>query len=428
MGKIRKNMKIKFWDCKHCEHQGIPGAKVDGKKVIGITKCPNCGASRDADVEFYHTKESHRTVYNAPNLLEQVVDNPDWECEYCGTANPKESNSCQNCGDDRQGNEERNKVKVDSGITREPASPYPDEPEVNHLEGYGDAPETNKEGGFGELFVEGNEHGGYDINPSHDTSPSNQPPQPPFNYRRLWVILGSIAGVLLVALLIWGLLPHSVDVKVTGHSWERVIDLEKYIECHESTFGTAPTGSYNHEKKWEDTGETEEVFDHYKDVEVVDYYEDCNCVTRTEEYNCRTIDGGNGASYEECDTRDVEDCDRCPVYKTVQEAVYRDEPIYDWNTYYDIMRWKSFADVRTSGRDKNPEWGSDDRVKDPSTYRYGSRKEKYVLYFKEDDGTKHTEKLTETLTETKWSRINKGDKLVGSKSKFGVWYGIDWEK
>ena len=73
-----------LWDCHYCNTKGIRGS---------VYKCPNCGHTRDADVQFYLPEDAHEA--------EDKNTEQDWECQFCGSLNHNEMTACPNCGHSR---------------------------------------------------------------------------------------------------------------------------------------------------------------------------------------------------------------------------------------------------------------------------------------------------------------------------------------
>ena len=246
-------------------------------------------------------------------------DDPNWNCDYCGYQNYYTDLTCQGCGAPRAEatsdyfcTEFNNRSEtVQQSINTEPKSV------VNKL-----------------------------------TDLSN----PKIKLLHKGIILS------IIVCLIWLFMPITRTATITGFEWERVINVETFIECHESGW-SVPNGAHITNKKSE--------IHHYD--KVLDHYE-----TKTKPVAHKELDGytttykdlGNGQSK----------VVKTPKYKTVyktetyKEPVYRQEPVYKTKYYYDIGRWKETSTLCTAGIDQQPYWHDTDLPSYVDNPEYDDRK------------------------------------------------------
>jgi hypothetical protein len=198
--------------------------------------------------------------------------------------------------------------------------------------------------------------------------------------------MGMLAGVVAVVLLCIGLVkgasglfPAGWDLhpaEVTRQGWDRAIAVERYRTVREEGWSVPAEGrqvdsrreirSYNH------------VLDHYE-TRTRQVSERVQTGTRT--YTCGSVDRGNGY-FEDmtCTEPEYETRYRTESY---QEPVYRDDPVYDTKYTYDIEKWMPERTERASGAADEPAWPA---VRLAEGEREGRRMEKYVVYFRDDEG------------------------------------------
>lgn len=361
------------WHCDHCDSENWGSDR----------SCVNCGHVRDEDVEFYlpTEKRRHETI---------ETTNPDWVCNFCGALNKDTLDHCEGCGASR---EERKGDYFSVNKVRKKEKEEKEQKELEFHEKSAYTPVDNVFINVVDWFI------------SH-----------------LKIIGGVVGGALLIFLLVWLFMPKPVTLDVNELSWERSIDIEEERTIREEGW-SIPTGGrevsnkekvHSHEKvidRYETVIEqkSRQVIDHYETVteqksrEVIDHYED---------YVSGYRDLGNGYAEEIISQRPVykteyyTETSQEPVYKTEyyieshEEPVYKDVPIYKtWYTY-DIEKWFSCRSVDTSGKDKEPYWGT---VELAEKEREGTKTEKY--YVTGIDKNKDEER-TFTVSFDLWNKIN----------------------
>lgn len=323
-----------LWDCKHCGTTGIGGSKRE---------CPGCGKPRDENTVFYM---GNKKRYVPAETARKVNRNPDWVCNYCGSLNSDDSNECVSCGCSRNGDnmdyfENREKKKE-----REPEKE--EKPAEVVEEKYSSRSVSN--------YV-----------PYRDEVESEyRHTRASFNIKPLLI---AIVAILLVAGLVWLVIPKEKDVTITSTSWERHIIVQEYRTVRESDWSVPYGGRLQY---------TRQEISHYQ--QVLDHYETKTRQVAKERYvgSEEVVTGyrdlGNGYFEEITSSR--------PVYETYyetetyQEPVYRSEPVYKTKYYYDIERWVYCRTVSTNGNDQYPYWGE---LKLATKEREESRSEQYWL-------------------------------------------------
>lgn len=270
-----------------------------------------------------------------PTELES--DDPNWNCGYCGYQNYYTDLTCQGCGAPRA----------------ESKADY-----------FGN--DFNNNNTVSELTQ---------LNTLADTE-SKTSKSKTFDKQKLFRI--GIIGIVFACLL-WIFFPITRTASVTGFSWERIIDVETFTECHESGW-SIPNGAHVTKQKSE--------IHHYD--KVLDHYE-----TKTKKVAHKELDGytttykdlGNGQSK----------VVKTPKYKTVyktetyKEPVYRQEPVYKTKYYYDIGRWKETSTLCTAGVDQQPYWKDTEIPESVTNPKYedqqlGDRHETYSAKIIDDKG------------------------------------------
>lgn len=356
MGKLIQG----YWDCRYCETKKISGLE---------TKCPCCKKTRDEGTVFYMDETS---PYIDEKIAKNINKNPDWLCQYCGSLNNDSYTECYNCGSEKikgtetyfENKEKREKRRQEAKATMSETPPAPQPISI----------------------------------------PAPPPPKPKKKKKFLTIGIIALASILLITGLIFLFTPKTVEGSVESFSWERTIDIEELKTFDESDW-TLPSGA---RLKYSQTeiASYKQVLDHYetkevqKSREVLDHYET---------YVAGYRDLGNGTFEEITEQR--------PVYKTeyytetVKEPVYRDEPVYATKYYYEIDRWTSTREVKTSNNDKEPFWGE---VKLKVKEREGNKTEKYYITVSSDG---KTDKYTVEFE--LWNRLNAGDKVKLKVNIFG---------
>ncbi|MBN1287010.1 MAG: zinc ribbon domain-containing protein [Anaerolineae bacterium] len=302
-----------LWDCKFC------GAK----KLLGLTHrhCPNCGAAQDPELRYFPSDAEKIAVED------HVYYGADVICEFCDTPNGAKAQFCMNCGAPLT---EAARVKQQADQVKQAGEQF--------------------EAGRAESLAERLDQEDY----------ARTQPAASGGGGVNWKILAVVAVVVVVigGLIFMFTRTTESSAYVTGHSWERQIDIEAYGPVSDSAWcDSMPGGAYNITRRQEQRS-TRQVPD-------------------GEECSVRRVDNGDGtfSEREECRTK------------------YRDEPVYDDKCYFTIDRWAHARTVTASGdslRDA-PYW-PDTNITRTGTCngceREGNRSERYTVRLKDSESGK----------------------------------------
>jgi hypothetical protein len=330
-----------LWDCRFC------GAK----KLLGLTHrhCPNCGAPQNA-AERYFPTDSDKTPAKSHEYY-----GADVHCTHCGVANSKNSKHCAGCGAPLEGAKEvarqEDHVKpagVVAFMAESPAEPTP-EPIAVPASPAPAAP--RKRGGVATLLK-----------------------------------TGCLAVVVLIAifaaLALWR---KPGGIEVVGHSWKRVIAVERYGPVNDTAWcDQMPSNARG-------VTHRREVRSH----ERVRDGEDCQT---------RRIDRGNGtfAEKQECTPR------------------YRDEPVYADRCSFTVERWSKQRSATAEGASVSdaPHWPDPSLARQGSCdgcEREGSRDETYTVVFRDQDAREHSC----DFDQQRWTSFSDGSRWKGALGVVG---------
>jgi hypothetical protein len=344
-----------LWDC--------PGCSTP--KLLGITHrhCPNCGAPQDATKRYFPPAGEEVAVENHP------FQGKDKVCAGCDTPNAARAVFCTGCGGPLDGSKEaatrKEQVAGSAGFaadsakeaTRERAAAKQAaeaESSARHAAASGVAVPEKSGGGSGKFLLIGG--GGL-------------------------LLLGLAAVCALF--LFW---KQEAAVVVTGHRWERTIDVETLTPTSGSNWqDSVPAGAYNlqcaqaeKEKKQVADGET--------------------CVDKR-------VDKGDGSFsvQKECTPK------------------YREEPVYGMKCSYTVNSWAVTATQKAAGASLTPapSWPTVALMVTGNSIgaqREGARKESYTVDFVDDS----KKALSCTLPEAKWASLADGSRW---KAQVGVMSG-----
>lgn len=300
-----------LWDCKFC------GAK----KLLGLTHryCPNCGAPQDPDRRYFPSDEEKVAVED------HVYYGADVICEFCDTPNSAKSQFCMSCGAPLT---EAAKVKRQAEQVRR--------------EGEAFRPDAAQS--LGERLDEEDRARVRTEKPSRRGGPN-------------WRLIALIAVVIAIVGAGIFLFTRTTEasVYVTGHAWEREIDIEVYGPVSDSDWcDRMPNDAYRVTRQEEK-----------RDTKKVPDGETCTV---------RRVDNGDGtfSEREECQTK------------------YRDEPVYDYKCYYTVDRWTRSREVTASGDSlkDTPYWPDTGIMQTGSCRgceREGDRTERYIVQLKSSE-------------------------------------------
>lgn len=327
-----------LWDCKAC----------GTKKLLGKTHrfCPSCGAAQDPAGRYFPSDAEKVAV------KDHVFVGADVVCRACDVPNSKSAKHCVACGADL--------------ATGKQAALRDDQV---RSEGASFAGETSKDA------------------KQERANKKNPPPAAVAKSGGIgkYVVAGVIALVIfIIVALTW---KKEAGVVVTGHTWQRTIDVEKFGPKQDSDWcDSMPSDAYR-------VSRSREVRSHKK---VADGQ---TCSTRRK-------DNGDGtySEKEECTTK------------------YRDEPVYSDKCRYTVDRWQRDRTVAADGSSlaDAPKW-PDVRLSRTGSCigceREGPRSEKYELHVKTDEGKASSCKFDQP----KWQSIGDDSRW---KMKFAVITGL----
>ena len=332
-----------YWDCPFCGTKGNLGTVVN---------CPSCGRAR-GDVQFYmkgytegETREENERAdveYLDEEQAKYISKNPDWYCSFCNSLNSDNAETCGNCGASR----------ADS--------------EANYFEML----KKNKEREAAEAAAQ------------------PQPSQPKGSSKSHKFLIA--VSLVLIALLIWFLLPKNQPGTITGFSWARQISTEEYQEVTEEDWSVPSGGTLISQQ------------------EKIHHYDTVQQGTRSEQRSRQVIDHyetyytyedrGNGTFEEVSHERPVYDTE----YYYVEVPNYVQVPRYRTAYTYRIWRWMSGETFTSSGQDHSPVWPEvtedethREKNKETGSGRYGV----YRITLANEKG----EPATYRLNEADWKR------------------------
>jgi hypothetical protein len=288
----------------------------DTPKLLGLDHryCPACGFPQAADKRYFPPEGEEIAV------ADHVYHGVDWQCPGCDTPNSAAAQFCGSCGSPREGGAKQVGLK--------------------------------------------------------DDTPPPAPPRPPKKSKKGCLLMGC-GGLLLVALafaavaIFW---KKDVALEVTGHSWERSIEIEKFQAVLGSDWcDSMPAKAYS-------VTRSREVRDHKQ-------------VPDGETCTTKNVDKGDG-SFEK-----VEEC----------ETKYREEPVYDDKCAYTHDEWKLDRKAKTSGSSVSDTitWPSIGTLRAGSglgAERQGAKRETYTVHYRDAGADTHDC----AFSEAKWNGIAVG--------------------
>ncbi len=326
------------WDCKYC----------GTNKLLGKTHrfCPNCGAAQDPDARYF-PDDSEKVAVEDHEFV-----GADKICPACQTVNSAHSEFCQQCGSPLD--------KAESAKT------LSDDQVIRDGEKFTSSGTRDLEK---ERFDSEMQRVGVQPKPGEKSGPN-------------WLMLGCV-GLLVViigAVLVGVFWKQETSAYVTGHSWERAIEIEQYSAVPGDAWCDAmPANAYSISR-------------------------------RSEERSSRQVADG-----EECSTRRVDQGDGTFREQRTCQTKYRSEPVYADKCYYTIDRWVYSRSIESNGQSLTdaPAWPLINISRTGTCLgceREGGRNDEYVVYLQEGDKT-----YTCNVDENEWQAMQ-----VESTWKFKV--------
>jgi hypothetical protein len=306
------------WDCEYCET----------RKLLGKSHrhCPKCGAPQDPARRYFPAEDEKVAVED------HVYQGADRVCESCDTPNAAAAAFCVNCGAPTEGGAEVRRVTADG------TSPTP--------------------------------HAAHAVPPA----PLALPASPGSSRGCLGLAAGALATLaMVVTSFCW---TRAEAFRVSGHAWERRIEVEQFRTVQESG--------------WRDA--------------VPSDARDLSCSSRQRE--TRQVPDG-----ESCETVNVDDGDGTFHQEQSCATSYRTEPVYDEHCDWRADRWRSEAALVERGEDRQPRWPATGfpGCRDLGCRREASRSAVYTLILSGDDGQIRSCAVEESL----WTGAGPGTRLRG---------------
>jgi len=330
-----------LWDCQFCGTKGN----------LGLTHrfCPNCGAPQNPDTRYFPSDEDKVAVYDHQYVGVDVT------CPNCGELNGAAAEFCGQCGTPLTEDAEKASTLAAETVAAGQAFQSSGSRDVVKEQfdaemqriGVQSAREKPKRGGG-------------------------------FNARSA-IIIGIVVAVVGVIGFLFSR-TEQVTVEVTGHTWERSIQIEEYM-----SFTT---------RNWRDSapaGDNVSIRLGSCDREVRSY----NQVPDGQECQRVRVDQGDGTFREEQQCR----------------TVYRREPVYDDMCTWTGLRWEQIAPASGVGNSlaQSPAWPIIDldecNTRREGCQREAGRSEDYIVIFDNEYRCSYPE--------TVWEDIPVGATFIG---------------
>jgi len=338
-----------LWDCRFC----------GTSKLLGKSQrfCPVCGAAQDPSWRYFPSDEEKIYLDDHPFTGKDAV------CESCGHLNSGDAAHCVRCGAPMEGAEGVRTIEERSRA------------QAAHFETQDLYARLDREA---EQYARG-------IEPGTATTPAQKTSG---GVKRWQIGVGVSVIVAIVGLIFAAIFWTSTeDVSVTGHRWERSIEIESVQAIEERREGTcrsvAPADAYREREREEQV-----------DTERVQVDEVCRVIQR---------DRGDGVGEE------VTECD----------PVYENRAVMGPVCYFTVDRWTYDRSVSAEGGLNDPvEWPIVDlrrsNCNSLGCERQGDRDEDYILLFVRND-----ENFSCEVDETEWRGASRGDQYTVEVGRIG---------
>lgn len=318
------------WDCEFC----------GSKKLLGKTHrhCPSCGAAQDPEQRYFPEDDEKVAVEDHEYIGADKV------CPSCDAPNSAKAACCTNCGSPMDGSKQ-------AELKQDPSA---------------DPSDPSEEGATKEKT-------------------QKKEPQGPQKKSKLPIFL-AIGGVIILILIILFSIKTEKEATVSGHSWERSIEVERYQVVEKEAW----------QDKIPSDGHRKSCKDKEKDTKKIEDGQECKTVKK---------DNGDGTFNEK------EECK--PKYKEV--------PVYEKWCKYEVNDWKQFDTLKASGTNiDSVKWPVTNirkcNIKALNCEREGNKDEQYTVIFKDSEGKTHNC----NFKYDKWKSAKVG---VSQKLKFGKMSG-----
>ncbi len=338
MSETEKGTYQMLWDCAYC----------GSEKLLGLDHrhCPGCGSPQDPERRYFPSDEDKVAV------VDHRYTGADRICPACETPNAAIAEFCVNCGSPlTEAAQAKKRQDLAAGV----------------------ADSAKK----AEQELGGSGGGGSSSSPYREKTPPPEVKRSPLVKVGLGCFF-ALVFTLIVGALVAAFWKKDASMAVTGHAWERTIEVEAYKTVRESAWDDqVPRGASN-------VRCSREVRDYEK-------------VADGETCTTKRVDQGDG-TYKE-----VESC----------KTKYRKEPVYDDKCSYNIDKWVVDRTEKASGGSvkDTPKWP---RVRTRGQEREGDRAEKYTVFYKASKGGS---KYSCNRSQKDWQASKVGSKWSG---KVGV--------
>ncbi|HBP17502.1 MAG TPA: hypothetical protein DEA08_06885 [Planctomycetes bacterium] len=352
-GSQQEQFLLGLWDCPSCDGVGLRGDQ---------NNCSSCGAARPEEVKFYLPEDAEEITDQAGVAAAKA--GPDWQCEYCDQWVAATLERCPYCDGGELEGAKRQEVKEEVTLAGQPQLTPDTVVEVSEVS---DEAEASPASGMACLVI----------------------------------------GLLLAALCCFFMWPSKVGVTVSGHSWERVQEVEvNRIVAKEG---------------WNKPGDAFDVTSerkvHHHDKVLVRTETRTKTVTEkvkvgTEKYKAGTkkVDLGNGRF------KKVPVYKKRPVYETrkkqvpYEHKVFKEVPRYQTWYRYKVRRWVAGTPRKASGEGLEARW-PEATLADPKQERLGQRSATYTVHISSEQEGKS---YSFSCPEDEWRRYTKGSRWTAT--------------
>lgn len=352
------------WTCPNC------GSKVPGPQKT----CGSCGAPQPANVQFEQVTQAE--LIKDEKKLEEAKKGADVHCPYCGTRNPADAVTCNQCGGDLKEAQKREAGQVVGAFSTQP-KPVQQIPCPNCKTPNPDTRDTCSACGA-------NLHEPVASHPPLDTTAA----KPGSN--RMLIFLGIGLAVLAVVCIIFLTLNlnrrQDLTATVRDLNWSRIITIQEFRDA-------SYTGWINQVPADAEVGDCEKR--QYQTLSSPpvsgDYQEVCGTPY--------TKDTGSGFG------EVVQDC---------QYVVYQDY------CNYTVQEWQVIDQVQIQGDDLNPRWPE---LNLSTGQRQGNSQEIYKVEFVTNNGsytytTSNPDEFSQFALGSEWILVLNGfNQIVGLEAK-----------
>jgi hypothetical protein len=388
----RKGTYQMLWDCPAC----------GTRKLLGVDHrhCPNCGSPQEENLRYFPSKADRVAT-------EFRGSEPDWECRHCGTPAGSEASFCPGCGAPRGDAATvfvRASIPSDQSETGEQAAQEWKQRQAE-LRARAAQPHARAEPPFTATVwtsagaslwrLRGRWRLRWPRIVAWFKGIRHRP-------ARLFVVA---LGVALLSLLFLAVCDRKVSVRVVGHSWTRVIPVERYTTVSESGWcSSIPSDARVYSRVSE--------IHHYNQIPDG---QDCHTVPGSCYESCSNIDNGNGSFSEVC-------TQTCSSDRTECTTRYREEPVYADKCYYQVDRWIVHRNASKHGSGLTPEWPAEPSYSSCAGVsvgceRLGQRYGTYVVHFLDDRADERAESFECARSEQQWRALEVDARYIGKVSR-----------